>query len=264
LNDVDGVSRDLDGINTTKQQASDMVRALIRDLHRSPIGRAGLAEALHSFAQDAQGRFDVPIMVDVHELTLPPPIQLLIYQIAREAAMNALKHAEAGTIWISLQETGDGVELQIRDDGKGFDTEAPPPEGHFGSVMMRERALVAGGTFSITSEPGTGTSILARFPHVWVEEGTLHEAEGSSRATEAARAPVGTSTGPTTPLDPPKPAADSGSGGKRKGRLHAPWKGWHHDREVPEDADGDADSSPSTDGAPPADEPSEPTPVVPV
>jgi signal transduction histidine kinase len=202
--DVQGVDRDLDQINTTKQEASDMVRALIRDLHRSPIGRAGLGEALTSFAQDAGARFKTPIIVDAHEPSLPPPIQLLIYQIAREAAMNALKHAEASTIWITLNGATDGVDLEIRDNGKGFDTDAAPPEGHFGSVMMRERALVAGGTFMLSSETGKGSSVRAHFPRVWVEEGSLHEQEEAARWTEATKAPVGTSTAaPANPLDAP-------------------------------------------------------------
>jgi signal transduction histidine kinase len=113
---------------------------------------------------------------EVVEVSLPPPIQLLIYQIAREAAYNALKHAEAENIWITLRELEDGVELKIRDDGKGFDTSAPPPEGHFGSVMMRERAQVAGGKLSVESEMGHGATVTASFPKVWVEEGTRFEA----------------------------------------------------------------------------------------
>jgi signal transduction histidine kinase len=197
LRELEAVDRDLDGIITTKQQASDMVRALIRDLHRSPIGRAGLAEALHSFALDAGKSFTTQITTDVEEVTLPPPITLLIYQIAREATMNALKHAEAENIWVSLRNTDDGVALEVRDDGKGFDTAAPPPEGHFGSVMMKERAQVAGGTFSVTSELGHGSIIRASFPRVWVEEGTLHEAEGTSRVPESARAPVGSTSAAT-------------------------------------------------------------------
>ena len=124
--------------------------------------------------------------------------------------MNALKHAEASRIWITLHEIegGDDVELQIRDDGKGFDTEATPPEGHFGSVMMKERALVAGGTFSLSSELGKGSVVTARFPHVWVEEGTLHEIEEASRPTDpSSKAPLGTSTSaPARPLEPPKPS----------------------------------------------------------
>ena len=106
--------------------------------------------------------------------------------------MNALKHAEADNIWISLHERDDGVELQIRDDGRGFDTDAPSPEGHFGSVMMRERALVTGGTFSVQSEIGRGTIITAGFPRVWVEEAALLESvaqptEGEGSGPSAGR-----------------------------------------------------------------------------
>jgi signal transduction histidine kinase len=193
--DVEAVSRDLDGITETKQQTSDAIRALIRDLHRSPIGRKGLAEAIESFAQDISRGHPTRITTDVVQVSLPPPIQLLIYQIAREAAMNALKHAEAEHIWITLREIKDGVELVIRDDGKGFDTEAPPPEGHFGTVMMRERAMVAGGTYAVDSAPGEGTTVTVTFPGVWVQEGTLHEA--SVELSQAAGV-----AGP--PREPPK------------------------------------------------------------
>jgi signal transduction histidine kinase len=201
--EVEAVSRDLDGITATKQQTSEAIRALIRDLHRSPIGRKGLAEAIQSFAEDISRGHPTKITTNVVEVSLPPPIQLLIYQIAREAAMNALKHAEAATISITLSERDDGVELQILDDGKGFDTEAAPPEGHFGSVMMRERALVAGGTYAIRSQPGEGTSVSATFPRVWVEEGSLLEAQdaavfGVAAATPARmqKPPVGSTVGP--------------------------------------------------------------------
>jgi signal transduction histidine kinase len=218
MGDATAVSKDLDGILSTKEETSDAIRALIRDLHRSPMGRKGLADAIQSFAEDISRGHATTISADIVEVALPPPIQLLIYQIAREAAMNALKHAEADTINISLQEVESGVELQIRDDGKGFDTSAPPPEGHFGSVMMRERALVAGGKYSIESEPGQGTTISAQFPRVWVEEGTaLEAASGTSpESGEGAQPPgdpsaqtaAGSPTGepyPQQPRDEPVP-----------------------------------------------------------
>lgn len=194
--DVDAVIRDIEGILGTKQETSNAIRALIRDLHRSPIGRKGLAEALQSFAED-MSKGVTRVVTDAVEVSLPPPIQLLIYQISREATMNALKHAEAEEISISLTKVDDGVALIIRDNGKGFDTNQPQPEGHFGSVMMRERALVAGGTYSLSSEVGKGTTITARFPKVWVEEGSKLEEERSTAADGAvARPPVGTTTGP--------------------------------------------------------------------
>jgi len=199
--DTTAVGKDLDGILQTKQETSDAIRALIRDLHRSPIGRRGLAEAIQSFADDMARGGTTRLTTDVVEVSLPPPIQLLIYQIAREAAMNALKHAEAQEIRISLVETTDGVALSIADDGKGFDSSAPPPEGHFGSVMMRERALVAGGTYAIHSEIGKGTTITAGFPRVWVEEGSELEAASDGEGPDAgkrpiSRPPVGTAVGP--------------------------------------------------------------------
>ncbi len=199
--DVDAVSRDIEGILSTKQETSNAIRALIRDLHRSPIGRKGLAEALQSFAED-MSKGPTRVVTDVVEVSLPPPIQLLIYQISREATMNALTHAEAEEIAIVLSQLDDGVVLAIRDDGKGFDINQPQPEGHFGSVMMRERALVAGGTYTLDSEPGKGTSITVTFPRVWVEEGSQLEATEGDGAERAPRPPIGTTTGPqaTIPL----------------------------------------------------------------
>jgi signal transduction histidine kinase len=168
--DMVAVAKDLEDIGAIKERTSVMVRSLVRDLHRNPIGRKGLGEALQSFGDEVTRDTPVEVAVDVVDLILPPPIQLLIYQIGREAVMNAMKYAEPTTILISLKETQDGVELQIRDDGKGFDTSQPQPEGHFGSVMMRERALVAGGTFNRESEIGKGTIVTAEFPRVWIEE----------------------------------------------------------------------------------------------
>jgi signal transduction histidine kinase len=201
--DTDAAVRDLDGILQTKQQTSDMVRALIRDLHRSPIGRKGLAEAIESFAEDMSRGGPTEVSTDVVEVSLPPPIQLLIYQIAREATMNALKHAEASNIAISLAEGDDGIVLTIQDDGKGFDVNQPQPEGHFGSVMMRERALVTGGTYERTSEIGHGTTVRATFPRVWVEEGAVLEANPPQprRAPKDSAPPTGATVGPSATPD---------------------------------------------------------------
>ncbi len=158
-------------IKETKNRTSDRIRALIRDLHRSPLGRAGLAEALHSFIAEAGRDADVQFHVDFEEVELPPPIALLLYHIAREGVMNALKHARARNMWLSVRQDGDEVEFVLRDDGVGFDVSAPEPEGHFGLTMMRERATVGSGTFAMLSEPGEGSSIMVRFPTSWLQEG---------------------------------------------------------------------------------------------
>lgn len=156
-------------IKETKNRTSDRVRALIRDLHRSPLGRAGLGEAIRSFLVDVS-RDDIQLHADIDEVDVPGPIALLLYHNAREGVMNALKHANASNIWISVEQQGDEVEMVLRDDGVGFDVEAPGPEGHYGMTMMRERATVGGGTFSVQSVPGQGTTITVRFPTSWFLE----------------------------------------------------------------------------------------------
>jgi hypothetical protein len=174
----------------------------------------------------------------VVEVSLPPPIQLLIYQIVREATMNALKHAEASKIRISLEEVEEGVKLEIVDDGKGFDTSAPPPEGHFGSVMMRERAMVAGGTYSIESEIGAGTNVTVTFPRVWVEEGSRLEAdadlgESDGRRPSIPRPPVGSTVGP------PRPSRPEPEGEATESRWGAPEKATGSDGKTSEQPPAD-------------------------
>jgi signal transduction histidine kinase len=154
----------LEKIKESKQDTSDRIRALIRDLHRSPLGAKGLSEALESFTDEVGRDSGVAFHRDVEEVEMPAPIALLIYHIAREGVMNALKHARASDIWITVGERDDDLELQLRDNGRGFDTSAPGPEGHFGMAMMRERAQVGGGRFDAESAPGQGTTITVSFP----------------------------------------------------------------------------------------------------
>jgi histidine kinase/DNA gyrase B/HSP90-like ATPase len=63
-----------------------------------------------------------------------------------------------------VRRSGDDIVFTLRDNGAGFDTAAPGPEGHFGMAMMKERAQVGGGTFDVESAAGEGTRITVRFP----------------------------------------------------------------------------------------------------
>jgi len=184
---VDEAERMLLEIKDTKNRTSDRIRALTRELHRSPLGRAGLEEAIHGFLVEVGRESDVRFHSDIEEIQLPAPIALLLYHNAREAVMNALKHARASNIWISVAQQGDEVEMVLRDDGVGFDVEAPSPEGHYGLTMMRERATVGGGSLTIASAPGEGTTLTVRFPTSWLqEEGSQSHPEPSTSQISAA------------------------------------------------------------------------------
>ncbi len=194
---LEEASRVLEQIKETRQQTSDRIRALIRDLHRSPLGPRGLAEAVQGFIAETARDSGVRFHTDISDVELPPPIALLVYHIAREGVMNALKHARASNVWVTVgEEGGDAVQLVIRDDGVGFDPEAPSPDGHFGLAMMRERATVGGGTFDLRSAPGRGTTITVRFP-----TGLLQGGGAGRERSQAAAAPAEAAGGasPGTP-----------------------------------------------------------------
>jgi signal transduction histidine kinase len=156
------------GLRESRDRAMHLIRALIKDLHRSPLGRAGLSEALNSYAHEVERDTGVRMRTDLQDPEMAPAIQLLCYHVAREAVMNAIKHAEATAITITLEPTSEGARLSVADDGRGFDAEAGEPEGHFGLTMMRERAQVAGGSFKIESAEGLGTTVTADFPTSWM------------------------------------------------------------------------------------------------
>jgi signal transduction histidine kinase len=201
------VAEQLDKIRESKQATSERIRALIRDLHRSPLGAKGLAEALESFTDEVGRDSGVVFHSDVDDIPLPAPIALLVYHIAREGLMNALKHARATDMWISVRERDEFIELELRDNGVGFDTTAPGPEGHFGMAMMRERATVGGGTFDLQSASGEGSTITVRFPVALLQQeqtdGTGAPASSSGGALSGGGASPGTpATTEAMPGDP--------------------------------------------------------------
>jgi len=85
----------------------------------------------------------------------------------QEALTNIAKHAGASHAWVRLAAVDGQVELQIRDDGVGFDTDqlaALVKSGHFGLAGMRERVEMAGGSYQLSSDPGDGTTITVLLP----------------------------------------------------------------------------------------------------
>jgi signal transduction histidine kinase len=195
--DLEELKAQLDKIRNSKQETSDRIRALIRDLHRSPLGATGLAESLESFTDEVGRDSGIRFHHDVQDIQLPAPIALLIFHIAREGVMNALKHADPTDVWIAVTESGDHIVLSLRDNGEGFDAGAPGPEGHFGMAMMRERAQVGGGKFEVVSAPGDGTAITVRFPTALLQR-DQDSGSGSASSNTQGHASLGT-PGTTTP-----------------------------------------------------------------
>ena len=86
-------------------------------------------------------------------------------QIVREALSNARRHAAATQVEVRLAYSRDSVTLTIADDGRGFDPDAPRDESHRGLHNLRTRTEDAGGSLSIRSVTGAGTTITVFMPN---------------------------------------------------------------------------------------------------
>jgi signal transduction histidine kinase len=95
---------------------------------------------------------------------LTPAQQAHLLQIAREAVANAVRHARAGRIRITLEVSGNQACLQVMDNGAGFDPAVAPGRDQQGLQNMRARAAELGGMLAIETQPGQGTTIEVRVP----------------------------------------------------------------------------------------------------
>jgi signal transduction histidine kinase len=156
---------DVPGVLAAAERAVDEMRDVIRDLRHSTVGRAGLVETVSLLASHLHQESGVLFVTSLDdEVDLDAESELLLYQIAREAMQNAVKHASCNTVWVSLRLADGWIELSVEDDGRGFDETLRRDDRHFGLQLMRERAESARGRLSIESNSGLGTAIRAWFP----------------------------------------------------------------------------------------------------
>jgi len=150
----DALGQELDGV-------IQCLREVTQNLYPSILLDRGLAPALHSYV----GRLPIPARFSCFPdpfTRLAPEIESGVYFLVAEALTNALKHAQATEMAVDLHFEGDWLVVSVQDDGRGFVTDAVPRRG--GLLHMQDRARSFGGTVEITSEPGAGTRVVARFP----------------------------------------------------------------------------------------------------
>lgn len=139
------------------------MRTLLVELRPAAITDTPLADLLQQLTAALSGRIRVPIEIQVSgDDRLPDAVQVALYRVAQEALQNVARHAKARQVWVTLALGAEAATLTVRDDGRGFDLSGVPAD-HFGLAIMRERMAAVGGTFTIESAPGQGTSLHARW-----------------------------------------------------------------------------------------------------
>lgn len=149
---------------TTVSSTIESMRRMLFDLSPPILDEEGIGPALEYFLENSpvSYRWSVEDDLDAQPST---QTRLIIYRTAQEALTNARKHANADNVRVTLQQRGGGVSMEIEDDGDGFEPQkAIAAPGHLGLAAMRERAEMAGGSCTLRSLPGAGTSLEMWLP----------------------------------------------------------------------------------------------------
>ncbi|MGZ8636067.1 MAG: sensor histidine kinase [Actinomycetota bacterium] len=155
---------DLPALLQATDDASEAIRNQIRSLRTSTVGISGLARSLESLVRQLDFESPCACSAELDDVRGAPVVELLAYQIARECLRNAVRHAEASTVRLSLLGDGESLTVAVQDDGRGFVPALVDDNRHFGLALMRERVALAGGMLDIESAPGAGTRVIARLP----------------------------------------------------------------------------------------------------
>jgi signal transduction histidine kinase len=159
----------LEEIRVMAAAALEEVRALSHTVHPRVLDDLGLVAALEWLARRTRAASGV--LVEVHApadgapFPVPVPAASVLYRVAQEALANAIRHANAKLVRITVDSMPRHAALEVRDDGVGFDVEeAERRRPGMGLFSMRERVSLANGSLEITSAAGAGTRVAASIP----------------------------------------------------------------------------------------------------
>lgn len=146
------------------EQSIVSLRRISEDLRPAMLDSLGLAAALeHHVAQFSQ-RTGIPCRLhrNREEFDLAGDLATTVFRIVQEALTNVARHAGATDVIVRIEETDEGIRLDVTDNGKGF--AGPTGKKSFGIIGMRERAAILGGTLDIDSPADGGTRVTGWLP----------------------------------------------------------------------------------------------------
>lgn len=159
-------------LETIKALGSDSleeVRMLSHTMHPRVLDDLGIVTALEHLAREAGERTGVMIDVNAASAGDLQPLSTagasVLYRVAQEAIGNAVRHAHPRAVRVRIAREGRNATMEITDDGDGFDVnEAGARRPGMGLFTMQERVSLVGGRFSVVSESGAGTTVVASVP----------------------------------------------------------------------------------------------------
>jgi signal transduction histidine kinase/ligand-binding sensor domain-containing protein len=164
----DAARKHLDRARALVRSSVAEARRYVWDLRSQSLDERDLPAALAEMTRRLTAESGVQTQFNVSGTFRPlaPQVENNLLRIGQEAVGNAVRHAQAKTVTVSLDFGAREVRLEVKDDGRGFDAASYDGGrgGHFGLVGMRERAEQMGGRAEVRSEPGQGTEVTVRVP----------------------------------------------------------------------------------------------------
>jgi signal transduction histidine kinase/CheY-like chemotaxis protein len=167
---VTAVRQGLRQVKRLTERTLDELRRLSHDLRPSLLDDLGLLDAVQWLADYLAEKcgWTMQVIVDADFPRLAPEVETALFRITQEALNNIKTHANASRVTIRLRQPGELVQLEIEDNGRGFDPMAMArnhyPERGIGLLSMQERATALGGKLFIESEVGQGTNLKVVIP----------------------------------------------------------------------------------------------------
>ena len=162
--------KSLQELETIAEQTIENLRRTARALRPAYLEDLGLVTALEMLAREMESASKVKVSFQKqgNEKRLAAPVELALYRMAQEGLNNVARHAGATQAELSINFWDDKIEMQVRDNGIGFEAPNTPadfaPSGHFGLLGMYERADLIGARLTIRSMSGRGTQLTIQLP----------------------------------------------------------------------------------------------------
>jgi PAS domain S-box-containing protein len=171
--ELDGIEQLIDEMDAITGQLIKDTRLMIYRMRPAVLDEEGLAGALRRRLGAVEERVGIEARVVVNTLIeLSPAVEAELYHIGQEALNNALRHAEATSVTVRILSEREDLVLEVVDNGRGFDLDTVRDQGGMGLTNMRDRVEKLGGTLTILSEPGGGTTVQARVSSAAQTEGS--------------------------------------------------------------------------------------------
>lgn len=145
------------------------IRNVLLDLRPPALDDQGLIAALQGATGRLAATTGLRVVVEGAEPSprMDPGVAAVLYRIAQEALTNAVRHAQARTLVVTVSQTDKTVRMTVNDDGRGFDVAARPLQAErpsWGLLIMEERARAIGALVRIESAPNSGTRVIVEVP----------------------------------------------------------------------------------------------------